>query len=81
MNIKDSRSPGKKFNSPVQDMIGNPGIKNIRNLPASVKPHLKSSGKALPLNKAALVRAKVIDVNEGGGALLRLLSGSGSKGN
>ncbi|GBD95480.1 MAG TPA: flagellar hook-length control protein FliK [Nitrospirae bacterium] len=81
VNIKDSRSPGKKFNSPVQDMIGNPGIKNIRNLPASVKPHLKSSGKALPLNKAALVRAKVIDVNEGGGALLRLLSGSGSKGN
>ena len=62
-------------------MIGNPGIKNIRNLPASIKPPVKSSGKAFPLKIGTLVRAKVIDVNEKGGVLLRLLSGSKSKGN
>ena len=62
-------------------MIGNPGIKNIRNLPASIKAPVKSSGKAFPLKIGTLVRAKVIDVNEKGGVLLRLLSGSKSKGN
>ena len=61
-------------------MIGNPGIKNIRNLPAFIKSPAKSSGKTLPLKAGALVRAKVIDAS-GGEAILRLMPGSVSKDN
>ena len=82
MSIRITKSPGE---NPVplygiRHMIGNPGIKNIRNLPAFINSPAKSPGKTLPLKAGAIVRAKVIDVS-GGDALLRLMPGSGSKGN
>lgn len=58
-------------------MIENPGIGNLRNLLTSVK----TTGEALTLKAGSIVKARVVDVNDKGDALLRLLTESGGPGN